>query len=316
MIADESDVKKYMAKGGQVTLAGLARLRSDMKISKNHYYMAQANVVTTQMRAYALEDLIQSKQSGAGTIHWSIENRDSSWLEYQWHIVYKPYLLKLLAVAASACSIFSFLGVICSMKGVKRSASIYFLAVHDPNATGAGVAIFILVTLGYATYVTMWAMFQMKFGGSSELVPFNTSPDGLSFNVRMCARLAAPLAFFYLGWISESGIHSGSWVSNRAPPLHTMENVTYENVTYVGLNSTPIYSNYTVLENVTISRAISMPSSFSNFYQLQSVPIIEKTFGTLFPSVLLFLFVIFVTNIYNKVLVMLKMPKYQTGTRK
>jgi hypothetical protein len=82
MIADESDVKKYMAKGGQVTLAGLARLRSDMKISKNHYYMAQANVVTTQMRAYALEDLIQSKQSGAGTIHWSIENRDSSWLEY------------------------------------------------------------------------------------------------------------------------------------------------------------------------------------------------------------------------------------------
>lgn len=33
-----------------------------------------------------------------------------------------------------------------------------------------------------------------------------TTPEALSFNVRMVARLAAPLAFFYLGWISENGI--------------------------------------------------------------------------------------------------------------
>ena len=32
-----------------------------------------------------------------------------------------------------------------------------------------------------------------------------TTPEALSFNVRMCVRLAAPLAFFYLGWISENG---------------------------------------------------------------------------------------------------------------
>jgi hypothetical protein len=39
-----------------------------------------------------------------------------------------------------------------------------------------------------------------------ELVPRRTTPESLSFNVRMCARLAAPLAFFYLGWISENGM--------------------------------------------------------------------------------------------------------------
>lgn len=38
-----------------------------------------------------------------------------------------------------------------------------------------------------------------RFGGMMELVPFKTTPESLSFNVRMCARLAAPLAFFYLG---------------------------------------------------------------------------------------------------------------------
>lgn len=320
LVADEQDVKKYLTKGGQVTLAGLATLRTDLKISKNKYSMAQAKVLSTQMLAYHLEDIIAAKNdSSKDVIHWSIENKDSTTFGYKWHIVIKPYLLKFLAFVAAVWSLFSFLGVICSMHGVDRKASVYFLAVHDNKSTMAGITIFVLITLGYATYVTMWSMFQMRFGGLSELVPFATSPEGLSFNVRMCARLAAPLAFFYLGWISENGLSNGAWVSNAAPSITSMQNVTYTNVTYIHLpnstNATAVYSNYTVLENVTISRAIPMPSSFSRFYQLQKVKIIEQTFGTLFPSVLLVLVPIFASNIFNIIMVKLKMDKYQIGTR-
>ena len=59
-----------------------------------------------------------------------------------------------------------------------------------------------------------------------ELVPYKTTPESLSFNVRMVARLAAPLAFFYLGWLSENGIKEGSWTDNEAPSVTTYRNVT------------------------------------------------------------------------------------------
>ena len=63
-----------------------------------------------------------------------------------------------------------------------------------------------------------------------ELVPYKTTPESLSFNVRMVARLAAPLAFFYLGWISENGIKDGPWTANNAPSIITYRNVTIPNI--------------------------------------------------------------------------------------
>jgi hypothetical protein len=77
-------------------------------------------------------------------------------------------------------------------------SSVYFLAVHDPTATAASIAIFILFSFGYTTYITYWALFQIRISGMMELVPYKTTPESLSFNVRMIARLSAPLAFFYL----------------------------------------------------------------------------------------------------------------------
>ena len=59
-----------------------------------------------------------------------------------------------------------------------------------------------------------------------ELVPYKTTPESLSFNVRMVARLAAPLAFFYLGWLSENGIKPGDWSDNQAPSVTTYRNVS------------------------------------------------------------------------------------------
>ena len=44
---------------------------------------------------------------------------------------------------------------------------------------------FILVTFGYLASVTFWAMFQIKLAGSMEMVPFRTTPESLSFNVRV-----------------------------------------------------------------------------------------------------------------------------------
>lgn len=85
------------------------------------------------------------------------------------------------------------------MTGVANSSSVYFLAVHSGNPSFSGVLIFILVSMGYAVYVALWSLFQMQFAGMMHLVPHRTSAVCLSFNARMCARLAAPLAFFYLG---------------------------------------------------------------------------------------------------------------------
>ena len=119
--------------------------------------------------------------------------------EYNWHIHYSPILLRILAVILGLLSFFSFLGVISTMTGVANSSSVYFMAVHSGIPTFSGVLIFILITMGYAVYVTLWALFQMQFAGMMHLVPHRTSAVCLSFNARMCARLAAPMAFFYLG---------------------------------------------------------------------------------------------------------------------
>ena len=45
-----------------------------------------------------------------------------------------------------------------------------------------------------------------------ELLPAQrTCANSLSVNSRACAKLSAPVAFFYLGWIFENGIKRGPW---------------------------------------------------------------------------------------------------------
>jgi hypothetical protein len=261
--------KVAVDKSGKVTVDTLAALRTRMNLMKDRYRMAQAKVDATKMLAYRLEDIVAAKNANGGrgsdVIKWTLVGRDSTRNEYLWEVKVKPLLRKLMAVVFVVLSLFSFLGVVCSMEGVKKEVSVYYLAVHDKKATPGGITIFVLVTLGYVTYITSWSLFQMRLTGLMELVPYRTTPESLSFNVRMIARLAAPLAFFYLGWISENGIKSGSWQNNDAPNL-----VTYSNVTSV-VNGT----TYSQIVQVTTSQALFMPSSFSNFYQLQSVYVIQ-----------------------------------------
>lgn len=67
--------------------------------------------------------------------------------------------------------------------------------------------------------------------------------------------------------------------------------------------------------NVSVS-AISMPSAFSNFYSIQSIGVVTEIFGTVFPIVLFIVMGLFVLNIFNRILVLLKLEGYQFGQRK
>lgn len=113
-----------------------------------------------------------------------------------------------------------------------------------------------------------------------ELVPHRSTPKSISFNVRAVARFAAPLAFFYLGWIAENGIKEGDWQYNDASRSDDK---------------------------------IFMPSAFANFYNLQSVGAIRSTFGTIFPVLLFVIMALFILNVFNRILVYLKFDEYQFG---
>ncbi len=301
-------------KGGQITIDTLAACRTRLNAAKAQYRMAQAKSEEVKILAYNLEDIVKAKTENSPVIRYSLTNADSTEKDRKWEIVTKPLLLKLAAVCTGLLSIFSFLGVICSMSGVANATSVYYLVVHRDGATVAGITFFILVTLGYTTYITFWGLFQLRFAGMMELVPFRTTPQSLSFNVRMIARLAAPLAFFYLGWIAENGIKSGKWEYNDAPTTYQtvtrLYNSSFFNVTTNISTHDEYYYNATVIDN---NSSIYMPSSFSNFYQLQSVPAIKQSFGTIFPVILFILMALFVTNAFNYFWVLIKMPNMQFG---
>lgn len=124
------------------------------------------------------------------------------------------------------------------------------------------------------------------------------------------------------GWLAESGLDDGPWTRNNAPELVRLENVThtYYNTSTIFVNNTNVttttVTNTTTLEYVHHSQTIGMPSSFSRFYQIQNVPIIKQSFSTLFPVMLLVLVPLFLSNLFNRLFVCLRMEYLQFGTRK
>ena len=118
----------------------------------------------TKLLAYHLEDITKAKNrtDGVKQIEWSIAGKLSSTRDYQWYIVYRPLLLKMASLICMLMSLFSLLGVICSMDGVTPAVSVYFHAVHNDEASATGIAIFVLFSLGYTTYVTLWSLFQIR----------------------------------------------------------------------------------------------------------------------------------------------------------
>lgn len=270
--------------------------------------MTQATSEGTKLLSYYLEDLVAAKAKGDGVIYWSLLKKESTRNEYRWHIVYWPMFLKFAAFCVFTMSVLCFVGVVFSTKGVSTRTAPFYKAVHESTASSTGIVFFIFFTLGYTSYATVWSLFQMKLVGTVEMVPGRTTPESLSFNVRMCARLAAPLAFFYLSWIAEDGLQDGPWVYSSTAPSYVYENVT----------SFDPFTNSTItsIELVEVSNQQTMPSAFSNFYQLQNIGFFRKSFGVIFPVIFFCVVGLILPNVLNRILVLLRLPNFQFGARK
>jgi hypothetical protein len=200
-------------KQGKITIHTLAALRARIFLLRDAYKMAEGRVEQTKITAYYYDDLVEAtkRTDGIKRIKWSFAPESTEW-EYTWHILVVPVLYRCLSVVCAMLSLFSYLGVIGTMNGVGPGVSVYFLAVHDSSSSGSGICVFILLTLGYVAYVTMWSLFQMRLSGFMELLPGQlTTAKSLSTNSRVVSSLSTPLGFFYLGWIFENGVRTGSW---------------------------------------------------------------------------------------------------------
>lgn len=262
-------------KTNTVTLASLSKLKNSLYWNKSKYTMAQQKVEELQQTAYFLEDIIASSNSDSKIIKWSTKP-ESSIIEYYWYVHMYPIIFRIFGFIFGVVSLLSYLGVLGSINGVPLNTSPYFVAIHDNKTTGSGIVIFVLLTLGYACYVTVWALFQIKISGVMELVSnHGTWPISMSFNARMVARLASPLAFFYLGWIHENQIIGGEFENS--------------------------------------SSGESLYTAFSRFYKIQVVPIMGNSFNTFFPILMMCISFLTATNILNRIFVMMKCPGLQFG---
>lgn len=296
-------------KKGQITIHTLAALRLRLNQAKDAYRIAQVQVDHVKTDAYFFEDLVDAQKSnqqvpdGHQKIKWTLRNTESSNFVYNWYIHRQPILWRVAAVMVAILSLLSFLGVVGSYKGVNPNVSPYFEAIHHPGATAAGVVIFIFITLGYTAINTFWALNQFRFAGCMVLVPHRTKAESLSFNVRMMERLAAPLAFFYLAWINEAGLKSGD------PQYESI----YTNAYWTGPGFNSTVAALSMDDGQQFGCINNIDSAFSNFYQISAIAFVKNIYGVFFPTWLIIIAVLHITNLFNRILVYFKMENYQFG---
>ena len=276
-------------KEGHITLDTLAQLNTRLKEHRLRYQLAQSKLDTIKLGAYRAEDVIKCmddlaefREQGGGwdafdkRIYWSISKTYSSTLEFYWWTQYRNVYYKCIAIIFTVLVIFCYMGIFGSFKGAEKDVSVYYSATHSDHVSGGGIAVFVLMTLGFVATVTSWSLFQFRFSGIMEMVPYRTTPTSLSFNARMVGRLAPPLAFFYLGWIFENGIREGAWLYNDGIP------------------------------------PIKMTLAFSHFYKVDVLPLVGDL-TVILPVILLITSALVLLNIFNRVMVWLRLPTYQFG---
>ena len=128
----------------------------------------------------------------------------------------------------------------------------------------------------------------------------------------MCARLAAPLAFFYLSWLAESGLIDGAFLYKQIPPTYVQQNVTITTTQLI--NNHNVTSRHNVTQTITINNDIIMRSSFSNFYQIYKIGVFKTAFRSVFPVLLLVIMILVIFNVLNWILVRLRLSYMQMGT--
>ena len=265
-------------KTNKVSESTLAALNCRLKSDRLRYRAAQAKLDSIKLKAYRNEDIIAAmdRTDGVKSISWTVKGVESTEKEFNWFMYYRPYLLKLSAIGAAILSLLSFLGIIGSINGVSSNTSPYYDLIQRENLDEVTIVFVIFMTLGYAAAVTAWALFQIKFSSDLEMVPYRTTATSLCFNARMMAQLTPPLAFFYLGWIAENGLRSGDWLNNQGEP--------------------PIY----------------MENAFVQFYQVSVIPGVGDLSVT-FPIILFSIVFLFVTGLFNRVMVAMDWKKFQIG---
>lgn len=285
-------------KDGNVTIDTLSKLRTKLNSAKSVYRMAQARLEQCQMGAYDLEDIVEAQKSNSKTIHWSLKNAEGSPEECRWLIKHRPVLYKGLSLLAALISLFCFLGVIGSMTPQTINASVYFHMVHSPLKPNlGGITLAVYLQMIYPILVSVWSLFQLRSLGL-ELVKHRTTPNALSFGCRIIMGLSFPLIFFYLAWIAENGLNDGPWMHVDVPVLLNTNTTDPTDGKMIFVEGTEHYY---------------MPPSFAVFYALATIPFIKRTFSSIFPILLFgFLFMI-LSQMWNRLMVMAKMPTYQFG---
>jgi len=63
--------------------------------------------------------------------------------------------------------------------------------------------------------IVFWSLGQMRLAGMVELVSDQqTTPYSLTFNARMCCRLAPAIVYSYFGLLYENGVEKGEWLED------------------------------------------------------------------------------------------------------
>lgn len=265
----------------KITLKKLASERKKMLNYKQIYLVSVKRVEIMENNAYWLEDVINAINSNKNLIVWTFQensqNKLIKKLEYCWYILILPIIFKILGVCFLGLSILSYIGVIGTIHSIPLDFSVYFITIHNKNITGSQIIVFVFFTLGYVYYVVFWTLFEIKLSGIMELVDNTTSQLSMSFNVRMVARLSAPLAFFYLGWVHENQIISGNFQDSK------------------DADSEKLYT------------------AFSKFYKINVIPIVGGPFNTLFPIIMICISFLTLTNMINRILVYFNFDYLQFG---
>jgi len=113
-------------------------------------------------------------------------------------------------------------------------------------------------------------------------------------------RLAAPLAFFYLTWVSEAGLKDDVYP------------ILYDN-TYWTTSPGDLTIPDVQTDDEQFNCVVGIHSSFSNFYQMDAVSFVIRAYGVVFPTLLIVMVVLHVSNLFNRVLVYFKLDDYQFG---
>ena len=227
---------------------------------------SQGKLSYLQMKVYFLDDLVNASDE-TQQISWSFKPIGTH-NEYIWYLYIKPILYKIFAVMFGILSICSYLGIMGSIQGIPKNISPYFVIIHSEGITDIQIVFFVLVTIGYTCYITMWSLFSMKLSKVMELVKYNSTwPIPMSINTRILGCLSTPLVFFYLGWIHENRILGG----------------TFEN-DYEGND---------------------MHTIFSKFYQIKTIPIMGDSSSTFFPVLTMVISFLVMFNYLNKTLISL-----------